>query len=151
MHQLWCERSPSLTDVSEQLLTDQKPYLLTSGSLTESELEESKREAAQDRKPVSGLSSVTTDVCPGVQMSALDVVSALLVDSSVVTPLLDNVSPCMASVRMASTALGGKTVVSMMQEDHESANHLEDAALFSRSLFPLRTAHLQEIVVISNP
>ena len=66
MHQLWCERSPSLTDVSEQLLTDQKQYLLTSRSLTESELEEIKREAAQDRKPVSGLSSVTTDVCPGV-------------------------------------------------------------------------------------
>ena len=70
-------------------------YLLTSGSLTESELEEIKREAAQDGKPVSGLLSVTTDVCPGV-----DVVSALsYLYSSVVTPLLDNVSPCMASVR----------------------------------------------------
>ena len=69
MHQLWCERNSFLTDVSEQRLADQKRYLLTSGSLTESELEEIKREAAQDGKPVSSLLSVTTDVCPGVQMS----------------------------------------------------------------------------------
>ena len=62
MHQLWCERNPSLTDVSEQRLADQKRYLLTSGSLTESELEEIKRDAAQDGNPVSGLLSVTTDV-----------------------------------------------------------------------------------------
>ena len=80
-------------------------------------------------KPVSGLLSVTTDVCPGVQMSALDVVSALSADSSVVTSLLDNVSSCMASVRMAPAARGEKPVVSMMQEDHESANHLEDGSL----------------------
>ena len=79
-------------------------------------------------------------------MSALDVVSALSADSSVVTPLLDNVSPCMASVRMAPAAHGGKPVVSMMPEDHESDNHLPP--LFSQSLFSLRTAHLQEIVVI---
>ena len=71
MHQLWCERNPSLTDVSEQRLADQNRYLLTSGSLTESELEEIKREAAQEGKPVSGLLSVTTDVCPGVQMSGV--------------------------------------------------------------------------------
>ena len=44
MHQLWCEQNPSLTDVSEQRLADQKQYLLTSGSLTESELEEVKRD-----------------------------------------------------------------------------------------------------------
>ena len=56
--------------VLEQRLADQKRYLLTSGSLTESELEEIKRKTAQDGKPVSGLLSVTTDVCPGVQMSA---------------------------------------------------------------------------------
>ena len=49
--------------------------------------------------------------------------------SSVVTPLLDNVSPCMTSVRMAPAARGGKPVVSMMQEDHELANHLEDGSL----------------------
>ena len=70
-------------------MADQKQYLLTSGSLTESELEEIKREAAQDGKPVSGLLSVTTDVCPGVQMSTLDVVSALSANSSVVMPLPD--------------------------------------------------------------
>ena len=128
MHQLWCEQHPSLTDVSEQRLADQKRYLLTSGSLTESELEEIKCKAAQDEKPISGLLSVTTGVCTGVQMSALDVVSALSTDSSVVTPLLDNVSPCMASVRMAA-AWGGKPVVSMTQEDHEFANHLEDGSL----------------------
>ena len=92
-------------------------------------MEEIKREAAQDGKPVSGLLSVTTDVCPGVQTSALDVVSALSANCSVVTPLLDNVSPCMASVRMAPAARGGKPVVSMMPEDHESANHLEDGSL----------------------
>ena len=62
-------------------------------------------------------------------MSALDVVSALSADSSIVTPLLDNVSLCMPSVRMAPAARGGKPVVSMMQEDHESANHLEDYSL----------------------
>ena len=128
MHQLWCERNSSLTVVSEQRLADQKRYFLTSGSLTEPELEEIKREAAQDGKPVSGLVSVTTDVCPGVQMSALDVVSALSADSSVGTPLLDNVSPCMASVRMGPAARGGKPVVSMMQEDHEFANHLKDGS-----------------------
>ena len=77
-------------------------------------MEEIKREATQDGKPVSGLLSVTTDVCPGVQMSVLDVVSSLSADSSVVPPLLDNVSPCMASVRMALAAHGGKPVVSMM-------------------------------------
>ena len=129
MHQLWCEQNPSLTDVSEQRLAEQKRYLLTSGSLTESELEEIKRKAAQDAKPVSGLLSVTTDVCPGVQMSALDVVSALSVNSSVVTPLFDNVSPCMASVRTALAARGRKPVVSIMQEDHEFANHLEDGSI----------------------
>ena len=48
MHQLWCERNPSLNDVSEQRLADQKGDLLTSGSLTESELEEIKHEAAQN-------------------------------------------------------------------------------------------------------
>ena len=110
-------------------MADQKQYLLTSGSLTESELEEIKRKAAQDGKPVSGLLSVTTDVCHGVQMSALDVVSALSADISVVTPFLDNVSPCMASVKMAPAARGGKPVMSMMQEDHESANHLKDGSL----------------------
>ena len=62
-------------------------------------------------------------------MSALDVVSALSADSSVVTPLLDNVSPCMASVRMAPATRGGKPVVSMMPEDRESVNHLEDGSL----------------------
>ena len=129
MHQLWCKQNPSLTDVSEHRLADQKQYLLTSGSLTESELEEIKREAAQDGKPVSDLLSVTTDVCPGVQMSALDVVSALSADSLVVMPLLDNVSPCMASVRMVPAARGGKPIVSMMQENHEFANHLEDGSL----------------------
>ena len=69
IHQLWCERNPFLTDVCEQRLADQKRYLLTSGSVNESELEEIKREAAQDGKPVSGLLSVTTGVCLGVQMS----------------------------------------------------------------------------------
>ena len=73
--------------------------------------------------------SVATDVCPGVQMPVLDVVSALSADSSVVTPLLDNVPLCMASVRMASAAHGAKPVVSIMREDHESANHLEDGSL----------------------
>ena len=110
-------------------MADQKRYLLTSGSLIESELEEIKHEAAQDGKPVSGLLSVTTYVCPAVQMSALDVVSALSADSSIVTPLLDNVSPCMASVTMSPAARGGKPVVSMMQEDYEFANHLEDGSL----------------------
>ena len=58
----------------------------------------------------------------------LNVLSAVSASSSVVAPLLDNVSPCMASVRMAA-ARGGKPVVSMMQEDHDFANHLEDGSL----------------------
>ena len=62
-------------------------------------------------------------------MSAMYVVSVLSADSLVVTPLLDNVSPCMASVSMAPAARAGKTVVSMMQEDHEFANHLKDGSL----------------------
>ena len=61
-------------------MADRKRYLLTSGSLTESELEEIKREAVQDGKPVSGLLSFPTNVCPGVNMSALDVFSALSAD-----------------------------------------------------------------------
>ena len=48
MHRLWCQRNPSLADVSEQRLADQKRFLLASGKLTESELEEIKRKAAQD-------------------------------------------------------------------------------------------------------
>ena len=48
-------------------------------------MEEIKCEAAHDGKPVSGLLSVTTDVCPGVHMSALDVVLALSADSYSVT------------------------------------------------------------------
>ena len=56
-------------------------------------------------------------------------VSALSADSSVVIPLLDDVSPCMASVTMAPAAPGGKPLVSMMREDHKSANHLEDGSL----------------------
>ncbi len=54
MQRLWCEQNPSLAA--------QKRYLLTSGKLNESELEEIKREAEQDETPISGLSSVTTDV-----------------------------------------------------------------------------------------
>ena len=57
VHRLWCQGNPSLADVSEQRLADQKRYLLASGKLTESELEEIKREAAQDGIPGSGLSS----------------------------------------------------------------------------------------------
>ena len=68
-------------------------------------------------------------------MSALDVVCALSADGSVVTPLLDNVSPCMACVRMAPAARGGKPVVSMIQEDHEFANHLEDGSLVQSVTF----------------
>ena len=63
-----------------------------------------------------------------LQMSTLDVVSALSAYSSVTTPLLNNVSPCMASVRIAPAARGGKPVVSMISEDYESANHLEDGS-----------------------
>ena len=70
-------------------------------------MDEIKREAANDGKPGAGLLSVTTDVCPDVQMSALDVVSALLTDSSVVTPLLDTVLPCMASFRIEPAERGG--------------------------------------------
>ena len=51
------------------------------------------------------------------------------------TPLLDNVSPCMASVRMAPVACGKKLVVSMMRKDHESANHLEDGSLVESITF----------------
>ena len=72
MHQLCCEQNPSLTDVSEQRLADQKQYLLTSGKLNESELKEIKCKA---RTPISGLPSVTPDVCAGVQMSTLDAFS----------------------------------------------------------------------------
>ena len=48
MHQLWCDRNPSLTDVSEQRIAKKKRYLLTSGKVPESELEEIKSEADQD-------------------------------------------------------------------------------------------------------
>ena len=79
-------------------------------------------------------------------MSALDVVSALSADSSDVSPLLDNVSPCMVSDRMAPASHGGKPVVTMSLLITWKMN-----PLFSQSLFSLRTAHLQEIVVISYP
>ena len=91
MHQLWCEQNPFLTDVSEQLLADQNRYILISEILTELELEEIKREAAQDGKPISSFLSVTTDVYSSVQISELEMFSALSADTLVVTPLLDNV------------------------------------------------------------
>ena len=74
MSQLWF-LNPSLTDVSEQHLADQKRYPLASEKLTESESEEIKCEAEQDGTQVSGLSSVTTDFCAGVQMLILDAFS----------------------------------------------------------------------------
>ena len=43
-------------------------YFLTSGKRTESELKEMKREAEQDKTPVSGLSFVTTYLCAGTDV-----------------------------------------------------------------------------------
>ena len=77
MNRLWCQRNPSLADVSEQRLADQKRFLLASGKVTESELEEIKCEAAQDGKPGSGLSSAMVADHSSVQTSAMD---ELLVD-----------------------------------------------------------------------
>ena len=57
----------------------------------------------------------------------------------------------MTAAKMAPGALGRKPVVSMMQEDHDSADYSEVALLFSQSLFSLEIVHLQEIVVISYP
>ena len=42
----------------------------------------------------------------------------------------------MASARMAPAARGGKPVVSMMQEDHEFTNHLEDGFLVQSVTVP---------------
>ena len=57
----------------------------------------------------------------------------------------------MASVRMAHYARGGKHVVSLMREDHESTNQLEDGSLVQSVTVSLRNAHVQQIVVISYP
>ena len=119
MHRLWCQRNPSLADVSEQRLADQKRFLLASGKLTESELEEIKREAAQDGKPGSGLSPAMAADHSSVQTSAMD---ELLVDDSVddsvaMTLVGDSVTPRMTAAEMAPGARGRKPVVSVMQED----------------------------------
>ena len=114
-----------LTDVSEQRLTDQKRYLLTSVKLTESELEVIKREAEQDGTPVSGLSPVRTDVWAGIQMSTLDEFSEPSADVSVDTHLhVNSVSLSTASFKKAPVARGEKTVLLIMQEDHQYPNYL---------------------------
>ena len=121
MHRLWCQRNPSLADVSEQCLADQKRFLLASGKLTESELEEIKREAAQDGKPRSGLSSAMIADHSSVQTSAMD--ELLVDDSAAMTLVGDSVTPRMTAAEMAPGARGRKPVVSMMQEDHDSADY----------------------------
>ena len=121
MHRLWCQRNPSLADVSEQRLTDQKRFLLASGKQTESELEEIKREAAQDGKPESGLSSAMAADHSSVQTSAMD--ELLVDDSAAMTLVGDSVTPRMTAAEMAPGARGRKPVVSMMQEDHDSADY----------------------------
>ena len=122
MHRLWCQRNPSLADVSEQRLADQKRFLLASGKLTdESELEEIKREAAQDGKPGSGLSSAMAAVHSSVQTSGMD--ELLVDDSAAMTLVGDSVTPRMTAAEMAPGARGRKPVVSMMQEDHDSADY----------------------------
>ena len=119
MHRLWCQRNPSLADVSEQRLADQKRFLLASGKLTESELEEIKREAAQDGKPGSGLSSTMAADHSSVQTSAMD--ELLVDDSAAMTLVGDLVTPRMTAAEMAPGARGRKPVVSMMQEDHSGS------------------------------
>ena len=57
----------------------------------------------------------------------------------------------MASVRMAHVARGEKHVVSLMRDDHESTNQLEDGSLVQSVTVSLRNAHVQQIVVISYP
>ena len=121
MHRLWCQRNPSLADVSEQRLADQKRFLLASGKLTESELEEIKREAAQDGKPGSGLSSAMAADHSSVQTSAID--ELLVDDSAAMTLVGDSVTPRMTAAEMAPGARGRKPVVSMMLEDHDSADY----------------------------
>ena len=121
MHRLWCQRNPSLADVSEQRLADQKQFLLASGKLTESELEEIKREAAQDGKPGSGLSSAMAADHSSVQTSAMD--ELLVDDSAAMTLVGDSVTPRMTAAEMAPGARGRKPVVSMMQEDHDAADY----------------------------
>ena len=122
MHRLWCQRNPSLADVSEQRLADQKRFLLASGKLTESELEEIKREAAQDGKPGSGLSFAMVADHSSVQTSAMD--ELLVDDSAAMTLVGDSVTPRVTAAEMAPGARGRKPVVSMMQEDHDSADYL---------------------------
>ena len=121
MHRLWCQRNPSLADISEQRLADQKRFLLASGKLTESELEEIKREATQDGKPGSGLSSAMAADHSSVQTSAMD--ELLVDDSAAMTLVGDSVTPRMTAAEMAPGARGRKPVVSMMQEDHDSADY----------------------------
>ena len=79
---------------------------LAFGKLTESELEEIKREAAQDGKPGSGFLSAMTGTTDhsSVQISATDKISELLVDDSVATTSIDSVTPPMASAEMATGA-----------------------------------------------
>ena len=106
MHRLWCQRNPSLADVSEQRLADQKRFLLASGKLTESELEEIKRQAAQDGKPGSDLSSAMAADHSSVQTSAVD---EMLVDESAAMTLVgDSVTPRMTAAEMAPGARGRK-------------------------------------------
>ena len=122
-------------------MTDQKRYILTSGKLTESELEEIKLEAEPDGTPISGLSSVTTDVCAGVQMLTLDVLSDPSADVSVDTPsYVNSLSHSTALVRKVPVARGEKPVVLMMQEDQSPTWEMDP--LISQSLFCLETAHL---------
>ena len=99
MHRLWCQRNTSLADVSEQRLADQKRFLLASGKLTKSELEEIKREAAQDGKTELGLSSDMAADHSSVQTSAMD--ELLVDDSAAMTLVGDSVTPRMTAAEMA--------------------------------------------------
>ena len=104
MHRLWCQRNPSLADVSEQRLADQKRFLLASGKLTESDLEEIKCEAAQDGKPESGLSSAMVAGHSSVQNDRRPSVQMLVDDSAAMTLVGDSVTPRVIAAEMAPGA-----------------------------------------------
>ena len=97
------------------------PLINLIGTFSESELEEIKREAAQDGKPGSGLSSAMVADHSSVQTSAMD--ELLVDDSAAMTLVGDSVTPRMTAAEMAPGARGRKPVVSMMQEDHDSADY----------------------------
>ena len=151
IHQLRCERNPSLTDVSEQRLAVQKRYLLTSGSVTESKFEETKREDAKDGKPseLCYLLRLMFFMVCRCRRWILFLLYQLIFQLSRHYLTMCHLAWLQSGLRLLH--LVGNQLFQCCKRIMSLLITWEMAPLFNQSLFSLRSAHLQEVVVISYP